>query len=67
MGVSRRACALIGALFGASYAIAMAARGDVLPGLVTGVLGALLIYLVLQRVQQHNDAVRRRRERERRS
>ena len=56
--------ALVGAFFGAAFAISGIARGDVAPGLVGGALGAVLVFLVLQRVQQHNDAVRRRRERE---
>ncbi len=51
-------------LFGAAFAVASVIRGDILPGLVGGALGALLLYLVLLRVQQHNEAVRRRRERE---
>ena len=59
--MSRRATALVAALFGASYAIAMVIRGDVLPGIVTGILGAILIYVLLGRVHEHNDAVRRRR------
>ena len=53
-------------LFGAAFAVASVIRGDTLPGLVGGALGALLLYLVLLRVQQHNEAVRRRREREER-
>jgi hypothetical protein len=60
--MSRRATVVVAALFGGSYAVAMSLRGDVLPGLVTGVLGAVLIYVVVGRVQQHNDAVRRRRD-----
>jgi hypothetical protein len=56
--------ALVGAFFGAAFAISAIARGDVAPGLVGGALGGLLVFLVLQRVQQHNDAARRRRDRE---
>ena len=62
--VTRTHMALVGAFFGAAFAISGIARGDVAPGLVGGALGAVLVFLVLQRVQQHNDAVRRRRERE---
>jgi hypothetical protein len=58
--------AIVAAFFGAAFAISGIARGDVAPGLVGGALGAVLVYLVLQRVQEHNDAVRRRRERDRR-
>jgi hypothetical protein len=51
-------------IFGAVFAVASVIRGDVAPGLVGGALGGLLLYLVLLRVQQHNDAVRRRRDRD---
>jgi hypothetical protein len=57
--------AIVAAFFGVAFAISGIARGDVAPGLVGGALGAVLVFLVLQRVQEHNDAVRRRRERER--
>ena len=57
--------AIVAAFFGVAFAISGIARGDIAPGLVGGALGAVLVYLVLQRVQDHNDAVRRRRERER--
>jgi hypothetical protein len=50
-------------VFGAAFAVATIARGDVAPGLVGGALGGILLFLVLQRVHQHNEAVRRRRER----
>jgi hypothetical protein len=53
--------AIVAAFFGVAFAISGIARGDVAPGLVGGALGAVLVFLVLQRVQQHNDAVRRRR------
>ena len=61
--MSRRAMALAGALFGVACAVGMALRGDVVPGIVTGVVGALFLYLVLLRMQERNEAVRRRRER----
>jgi xanthine/uracil permease len=56
--------AIIAGFFGLAYAISSALRGLVLSGVVTGALGALLLFLVLTRVQEHNAAVRRRRERE---
>ena len=56
---------IVGAFFGAAFAIGSILRGDVAPGLVGGALGAVLVYLVLQRVSEHNAAVRRRRERRR--
>jgi hypothetical protein len=51
-------------VFGTAFAVATIARGDVAPGLVGGVLGGTLLYLVLQRVHQHNEATKSRRERE---
>ena len=51
-------------VFGAAFAVATIARGDVLPGLAGGILGGILLYLVLLRVHEHNEAVKRRRERE---
>lgn len=51
-------------VFGAVFATGSIVRGDVAPGLVGGALGGLLLYLVFTRVQEHNDAVRRRRERD---
>ena len=56
--------ALVAVLFGVVYAVGFALRGEVLPGIVTGILGAVLVFLVLRRVVEHNAAVRRRRERE---
>jgi hypothetical protein len=49
--------------FGLAYAAGSAVRGHVLSGLVTAVIVAVLVFLVLSRVQDHNAAVRRRRER----
>jgi hypothetical protein len=54
--------AIVGAVFAAAFAISNIARGDVAPGVVGGALGGVLVYLVLLRVQQHNDAMKRRRE-----
>jgi L-lactate permease len=56
--------AIVGAFFGIAYAVSSAVRGEVLAGVVTGAIGALLVFLVLDRVQQRNAALRRRRERE---
>jgi uncharacterized membrane protein YfcA len=53
--------AIVGAFFGVAFAISGIARGDVAPGLVGGVLGAVLVYLVLQRVSDHHAELRRRR------
>jgi uncharacterized membrane protein YfcA len=61
--MSRRNMALVGVFFGLAYAISSAIRGQVLAGIVTGVIGAVLVYLVLMRVTEHNAAARRRRER----
>jgi L-lactate permease len=62
--MSRRNMAIVAVLCGIVYAVSSALRGHVLPGIVTGVLGAVLVFLVLGRVTEHNAAVRRRRERE---
>jgi hypothetical protein len=56
---------VVAAFFGVAFAISGIARGTVAPGLVGGALGAVLVYLVLQRVHDHNEELRRRRERER--
>ena len=63
--MSRRSMVIVGAFFGVAYAVSSAARGQVLAGIVTGALGAVLVFLVLTRVQEHHAAQRRRRERER--
>jgi hypothetical protein len=56
--------AIVGAFFAVAFAASSIARGDVAPGIVGGALGGVVVYLVLLRVQQHNAAARRRRERE---
>ena len=56
--------ALVGAFFAVVFATSSILRDAVAPGLVGGALGGVLVYLVLLRVEQHNAAVRRRRERE---
>jgi hypothetical protein len=50
---------IAGVVFGALYAVSFSLRGQVLPGLVGGVLGGFLVYLVFKEV----DARRRRRRR----
>jgi L-lactate permease len=62
--MSRQAMLIVAVVFGIAFAASAALRGEVLPGLVTGVIGAILVFLVLKRVTEHNEAVRRRRERE---
>jgi xanthine/uracil permease len=62
--MSRRAMVIAALVFGVAYAVSAAIRGQVLSGIVTGAIGAVLVYLVLGRVAEHNAAVRRRRERE---
>jgi hypothetical protein len=57
LGVRGRVIA--GVVFFALYAISFSLRGLVLPGLVGGVLGGVLVYLVFKEV----DARRRRRQR----
>ena len=62
--VTRTQMLIAAVVFGSAFAVASIIRGDVLPGLVGGVLGGLLLYLVLVRVQEHNEAIKRRKERE---
>ncbi len=50
---------IVGICFGIAYAVSSAIRGQVLAGIVTGAIGAVLVYLVLLRVQEHNAARRR--------
>ena len=64
--MNRRAKLIVATFFGVAYALSSALRGQVLAGIVTGALGAVLVFLVLTRVQEHNAAARRRRERGRR-
>ncbi|MBA3406542.1 MAG: hypothetical protein H0U06_00540 [Solirubrobacterales bacterium] len=62
--MSRRQRTIVAAFFALAYAVNSAVHGEVFVGIVTGAIGALLVYLVLGRVEQHNAAVaRRRRER----
>jgi hypothetical protein len=62
--VSKRSMAIVAVFFGVAYAISSALRDQVLAGIVTGAIGAVLVFLVLGRVHEHNAAVRRRRERD---
>ena len=62
--MSRRNMAIVGVLFGVAYAVSSAIRGEVLAGIVTGAIGAVLVFLVLTRVNEHNAAARRRRDSE---
>ena len=62
--MTRRTMAIVAVFFGVAYAVSSAIRGELLAGVVTGAVGAVLVFLVLTRVQEHNDAVRRRRERD---
>ena len=63
--MSRRNRALVAAFFAGAYIVSSALRGQVLVGIVTAAIGAVLVYLVLTRVDEHNAAARRRRERAR--
>ena len=51
--------ALLCALVGVAYAAVLAVRGDPAPGLVGGVLLAVLIFVIVRRVQEYNAAKRR--------
>ena len=52
---------MVAVLIGAGFAISYAARGHVLPGLVGGVLAAILLYLVMGRFEQQQEQRRRNR------
>jgi hypothetical protein len=54
---------IVGAFFGAAFAISGIVRGNAAPAIVGGILGAVLVYLVLLRVTEHHAELRRRRER----
>ena len=56
--------ALVGAVFGVVYAVSSVLRGSVLPGLIAGALGGVLVFLTITRLQERHDAARRRREAE---
>jgi pilus assembly protein TadC len=58
--MSRRSIVIVALFFGVAYAVSAAIRGQVLSGIVTGAIAALLVFLVLGRVAEHNAAVRRR-------
>jgi L-lactate permease len=62
--VNRTSMAIVAAFFGAAFAISGIVRGEAAPGVVGGLLGAAVVYLVLNRVHEHNETIRRRRERE---
>ena len=62
--VTRTQMLIAAVVFGAAFTVASVIRGDVLPGLVGGVLGGILLYLVLLRVHERNEAIKRRKERE---
>jgi xanthine/uracil permease len=61
--MSRRNMVIVALVFGVVYAVSAAVRGQVLSGIVTGAIGAVLVFLVLVRVTAHNAEARRRRER----
>jgi hypothetical protein len=59
MGVSDRSKVLLGLVIGVLFAGGMAFQGEVLPGIVGGVLAALLCFLVLRDVERQREARRR--------
>ncbi|MGH2968871.1 MAG: hypothetical protein ACRDK0_07385 [Solirubrobacteraceae bacterium] len=59
-----RNVAILAAVVGVLYAVGMIARGDIAPGIVGGVLAAILCFLVLREVgerQRRRNAARERR------
>ena len=59
--LSDRARAIVGAVVGVFYAITLGINGDLLPGLVGGVLIGILCFLVLRAFERQRAAKRRRR------
>jgi fructose-specific phosphotransferase system IIC component len=57
--VNPRATALLATVVGGAYAVAMVVRGDLLPGLVGGLLAGILVVLLGRRVDAHNRMRRR--------
>jgi hypothetical protein len=51
-GLSTRNKVIAGAFIGVLYAGGMSARGDVLPGIVGGILAGILLVLVLNRIEE---------------
>jgi hypothetical protein len=52
VGLSTRAKIAAGIFVGILYSVGMALAGDVLPGIVGGVLAGILCFLVLREVEQ---------------
>jgi hypothetical protein len=42
----------LGAFFGVLYAVSFIARGSIAPGIVGGVLGGILVYLILKEADE---------------
>jgi hypothetical protein len=63
--VSTRRAVLAGVLLGLAYGVAVVLRGDVAPGIVGGALLAVLTFLLIRRVEAHNERRRRALERRR--
>jgi hypothetical protein len=57
--LSTRAKVATGAFIAVLYAVGMSIRGDVLPGVVGGVLAGILCFLVLREIEQRADRRRR--------
>jgi hypothetical protein len=59
--LSNRARAIVGAVVGVFYAVTLGVNGDLLPGLVGGVLLGILCFVVLRAFEHQRAAKRRRR------
>jgi hypothetical protein len=57
--MTTRRLALLCALVGVAYAAVLTVTGDPAPGLVGGVLLAVLVFVIVRRVQAYNAAKRR--------
>ena len=54
-GLSTGAKVAAGAFIAVLYAVGMSLHGDVLPGVVGGVLAGILCFLVLREIEQRRD------------
>jgi hypothetical protein len=58
-GLSTPAKVVASAFVAVLYAVGMALRGDVLPGVVGGLLAGVLCFLVLREIEQRRESRRR--------
>ena len=62
--LNRTQVVIVSVFVGALFALQSILRGDVAPGIVGGILAAIVVYMAVLRYQERKRAVLRRRERE---